>query len=299
MSTFFQPSHWMASQPAVATPAPVRPATRPWLSLVGRPYHQAAVLQMTMPIMAAPTVWMSTRLASMMPLPMVEATSRPAKAPAALRVAAIRTAVPGRMTRVETTVAMALGASVQPLTNSAARIRSSQGAMRIRASMSGIRSGVLHDDVAEDVGVVLALVAGVLESLVHLLPFHDVDGVAPVLLEEIRDDGVVEAVRLVLQLREAHDAFVDLVGVGEVPEQGGAAVVVLHHPNQGLRELLQGLGRIAQLQEDEVLARPFQVVEDVVEVDGDGADVVGVEGGDEARVEGIEHFLGDHVALVL
>ena len=106
------------------------------------------MLQTTIPIMAAPTVWMSTTSARMMPLPMVAATARPAKAPAALSTAAIRTAWLGRMTRVETTVAMALGASVQPFTNSAARMRSSHGDSRQTASKSH-DLGVLDDDVAE------------------------------------------------------------------------------------------------------------------------------------------------------
>jgi len=93
--------------------------------------------------MAAPTVWMSTTSARMSPFPMVEATSRPAKAPAAFRTAAMITAKFGRMTRVETTVAMALGASVQPLTNSAARISSSQGASGIRMSRLGMAQAFL------------------------------------------------------------------------------------------------------------------------------------------------------------
>ena len=37
MRTFFQPSQSTASGPAVARAAPVRPATSPWLSLVGSP----------------------------------------------------------------------------------------------------------------------------------------------------------------------------------------------------------------------------------------------------------------------
>ena len=60
----------------------------------------------------------------MMPLPMVAATAVPAKVPARLSTAAIRPRVSGRMTRVDTTVAIAFGASVEPFTNSAARISS-------------------------------------------------------------------------------------------------------------------------------------------------------------------------------
>src|SRR5262245_22021208 len=118
-----------------------------------------------MPIIAAPTVWMSTSSGLMMPLPMVAATAVPAKVPARLSTAAISTAWCGRMTRVETTVAIALGASVQPFTNSAARISSSQGASGTRWE----KSSILDDHVAHHVCVVLALVAGVLELVVDLL----------------------------------------------------------------------------------------------------------------------------------
>jgi hypothetical protein len=91
-----------------------------WLSLVGRPSRQASVLQKTMANIAAPTVARLMTSDSTMPFPMVAATAVPKKAPKKLSTAAMMTATPGLRTRVETTVAMAFGASVQPLTNSAA-----------------------------------------------------------------------------------------------------------------------------------------------------------------------------------
>jgi hypothetical protein len=57
-----------------------------------------------------------------MPVPMVFATSVPKKAPIVLQIVAIITAVLGFMTRVDTMVAIELGASVHPLTNSDAKI---------------------------------------------------------------------------------------------------------------------------------------------------------------------------------
>src|SRR5207245_2707740 len=51
--------------------------------------------------------------------------------------------------------------------------------------------------------------------------------------------------------------------------------------------------------ENQELGHALQIVEDVVEVAGDDADVLPVQGRDEGRVEGIDDFLGDLVALVL
>src|SRR3972149_5755068 len=92
-----------------------------------------------------------------MPLPMVAATAVPVtRAPTILSTAAIKTAWEGERTRVETTVAMALGASVQPFTNSAARTRS-------RTASSGRPiSGMLQGDALQDIGYILAAVGGVL-----------------------------------------------------------------------------------------------------------------------------------------
>ena len=69
--------------------------------------------------------------------------------------------------------------------------------------------------------------------------------------------------------------------------------------DQDLRELAQRLRRVGELEEDQVLGHALEVVEDVVEVGGDGADVLAVEGGDEGGVQGVEDLAGDRVALVL
>src|SRR3989338_10259771 len=76
--------------------------------------------------------------ASTIPLPIVAATAVPEKAPAVFSRVAMITARCGERTRVETTVAMEFGASVQPLTNSAARISRITG--RTDQSCSGIYS---------------------------------------------------------------------------------------------------------------------------------------------------------------
>ena len=108
-----------ASNPPTASPAPVKPAIRAWLSLVGKPHFQASVLQTTIPIIAASIVGSVIILAFTMPLPMVSATAVPESVPVMLRTTAMAIAILGCITRVETTVAMEFGASVQPFTNSA------------------------------------------------------------------------------------------------------------------------------------------------------------------------------------
>src|SRR5512139_645057 len=105
---------------------------------------------------------------STMPLPMVLATAVVRKAPRMFMNAAMVTAAPGDRTFVETTVAMALAQSCQPLA-----ISNSTARMMIRTRISGM----FQDDPFEDVGDVLGAVRGVLEKLVDVLPFDDGDGV--------------------------------------------------------------------------------------------------------------------------
>src|SRR3989338_9241748 len=122
-STFDQPSQRRAEGPPAARPATESTAIRACDSLVGIPYRQAITLQNIIAVMAAATVVRLRALVLIMPLPIVEATAVPAKAPAVFNNVAKITACLGVRVLVETTVAMALGASVHPFTNSAARIR--------------------------------------------------------------------------------------------------------------------------------------------------------------------------------
>src|SRR5688572_26569162 len=106
------------------------------------------------------------------------------KAATKLKNAAQSTARCGDITRVETTVAIELAASWKPFR------KSKTSAIRMMTTtvvsmFKGGRSGVLDDDVAEDVRVVLARVASVFEALVDLAPLQDVDGVLGVVFEEV------------------------------------------------------------------------------------------------------------------
>src|SRR4029453_2917577 len=103
---------------------------------------------------------------SIIPLPRVFATWVPStNAATKLKNAAQSTATWGVSTRVETTVAIELAASWKPFRKSKA---SATMMMKMRKVVSVAifgagRSGVLDDDVADDVGKVLARVARFLE----------------------------------------------------------------------------------------------------------------------------------------
>ena len=113
----------MASKlPCSAMAAPVRPAMSEWLWLVGMPKNHATAPHTMMAIMAAMSAmsaWCASPPKSTM-LKMVWATaavtSETSNSPRKLQMAAMRMAALGRIARVETTVAMALGASVAPFT---------------------------------------------------------------------------------------------------------------------------------------------------------------------------------------
>src|SRR3989338_8257657 len=105
-----------------------------------------------------------------MSLPIVAATAVPDIAPKALREAATTTACSGVRTLVETTVAIALGASVQPLTNSAA---STSPSTTSSIGVNSIRSRVLQHNAFDHVGHVLALVCGLLHEAIELAPLDD------------------------------------------------------------------------------------------------------------------------------
>ena len=113
----------MASKlPCSAMAAPVRPAMSEWLWLVGMPKYQATVPHTMMATIAAMSAmsacWESPPKSTMLKMVCATAavnrdsTSKPRK----LQTAAMTMANFGFMARVDTTVAIALGASVAPFT---------------------------------------------------------------------------------------------------------------------------------------------------------------------------------------
>src|SRR4030095_3358386 len=120
----------------------------------------------------------------------VSATAVPDMVPTTLSTVAIAKARAGDRTRVETTVAMALGASVQPLTNSAARINprtskvprdNSMNDLHCRAILSERPRStcvfVLEHYGFNYIGHVLTLVRGGFQQVVNLAPLYQLEQV--------------------------------------------------------------------------------------------------------------------------
>src|SRR5437763_713207 len=129
------------------------------------------------------------------PLPTVEATAVPVKAPTMLRTPAISTAVPGASTRVATEVAMALAVSWKPLMKSKTRAMATT-----RMSVSSAELGIFHHDPFQRVGDILGPVGGVLQVLIDLSPADLLDEGVNLLntLEQLCKRPVKHLVSLVL-----------------------------------------------------------------------------------------------------
>src|SRR5512134_1080029 len=119
INVFSVPDHSSAFRPPAAKPAPSNPATSACDSLDGSPKYWAESAHSVAASTAAATVPSVTNPGFTMPDAIVFATAVPTtSAPTRFSVPAMITAGNGRSTRVETTVAIEFGASVQPLANS-------------------------------------------------------------------------------------------------------------------------------------------------------------------------------------
>ena len=140
--------------PCSAMAAPVIPAIREWLWLVGMPKAQAATPQTMMATMAAAratsAAWLSPPKSTIPKMVLATAvlTDVMSTSPIKLHTAAITMAGVGRMAFVPTTVAMALGASVAPLTTVAPRhnrmINPSTGSLTIAENTAPMETSTSH-----------------------------------------------------------------------------------------------------------------------------------------------------------
>ena len=127
-------SHWArstdCSDQLTARAPPVRPAMRPWLSEVGTPSVQPKKPQRAMVRRAASTTACPAPGGMRTREEMVSATLELSRyitsTPRKLQTPPRAAAVTGRRARVQTAVAMALGASVKPLIKTAAAIPKKQ-----------------------------------------------------------------------------------------------------------------------------------------------------------------------------
>src|SRR5580700_7134255 len=125
-----------------------------------------------------------------MPLPMVAATAVPkTKAAMKFQNAAQATARSGVRTRVETTVAMELAASCQPLENSKARVRE-MTTIRSEKLVIG-ESSALDDDAFDYVGDVFAFIHGGFDDFKDFFPLDDLDRIS-FLVEKLGDQRTAE-----------------------------------------------------------------------------------------------------------
>src|SRR5215204_1702767 len=283
-----------APKPALATPAPANPPMRACDEEVGRPSHQVRKFQLAAPMSPAKTTASLTTSGSTV-LPTVLATCvwKTRKA-MKLNRAAQTTASRGVSTRVETTVAIELAASWNPLVKSNTSASATMAMTESRA-----RSGMLDDDGLDGVGHVLEGVEGLLQLLDDVLPHEHVAGrVLGVEVVQVGPGPPVQAVALVLQLVE-----VDQVGAQRLLlEPAQVAQAVVGRPGRPVDQpglLHHGLQRLRHLVQDQHVGRLLDGVEHVVELAGQGVDVLAVEGGDEGRVEPGVDGVGEPVTLVL
>src|SRR5215204_5625547 len=283
-----------APKPALATPAPANPPMRACDEEVGSPSHQVRKFQAMAPASPAKTTASLTTAESTV-LPTVLATwvwkTRKAMK---LNRAAQTTASRGVSTRVETTVAIELAASWKPLVKSNTSASATIAMTEMRA-----RSGMLDDDGLHGVGHVLQGVEGLLELLDDVLPDEHVAGrVLGVEVVEVGPGPAVQLVALVLQLVEVYQVGAQRLllepaqvaqAVGGRPGRPVDQAGLLDHRVQRLRHLV----------EDQHVGRLLDGVEHVVEVAGQGVDVLPVERGDEGAVEPGVDGVGEPVALVL
>src|ERR1700675_2670223 len=130
-----------------------------------------------------------------MPLPIVVATAVPKmKAATKFQNDAQTTARKGVRTRVETTVAMELAASCQPLENSKASVRTITAIRRLKLAIG--ESSALDDDAFDYVGDVFAFIHGGFYDLEDFFPLDDLDGVF-FFVEKLGDESPAETVAFV------------------------------------------------------------------------------------------------------
>src|SRR5271169_3829626 len=148
-----------------------------------------------------------------MPLPMVAATAVPkTKAAMKFQKAAQTTARKDVRTRVETTVAMELAASCQPLENSKASVRT-MTPIRSEKLVIG-ESSALNDDAFDYVGDVFAFIDGGFDDFKDFFPLDDLDGVF-FFVEKLGDEGAAEAVAFVFVAVDLDAVLEGFVGSAE------------------------------------------------------------------------------------
>src|SRR5689334_2892139 len=225
--------------------------------------------------------------ASTMPVPSVFATCSPNTANAMkLKNAAQTTAVLGRSTRVDTTVAIEFAASCSPFMKSNSSATPTRPNTTIEPGAAGSManspgSDVLRGDRLDHVRHVVALVDDALDQLVELLAIDVADRIERAAAEigaDARESGVEGLVGALLEVTDA------LAQREDHPVVARDRVEMRHHLHQQLRafhhrvdhrlHLLRERGDRVTL---DALCRVFDQVDDVVEVMRQPQDVLAVD----------------------
>src|SRR5256712_6105547 len=313
--------------PAASAAAPMMPPMSAWLLDVGRPHSQVIrshpIAPATPPMMMAiewkraallsGSVFTPRTFVSMIPLPIVSAMAFVMKTiPTKLPAAAMATAFVGVRTFVATIVAIAFAASWNPLKKSnekTTRIATTRIVKRsaipgpclprvllLPREPSG-DSLILRHDVAQHVGDVLAVVRGLLEDLGDLLELDDRHGI--LLTEEGRDGVVHEVVGDVLEAMDLDGDPLDPVGLFHVADHPDRLLEEPRPVFDYISELHHRLGRSINFIEADPARGGLDHVEDIVELGGEGLDVLPVDRRDERLVQFLVNPMDDLVALVL
>src|SRR6266571_489912 len=250
---------------------------------------------------------------SMIPLPIVSAMAFVMKTiPTKLPAAAMATAFVGVRTFVATIVAIAFAASWNPLKKSNKKT-TRIATMRIvkRSAIPSAASArpsippretsddllILRHNVAQHVGDVLAVVRGLLEDLRDLLELDDRHGIF--LMEERRDRVVHEVVGHVLEAVDLDGDPLDPIGLLHVTDHPDGLLEEPRPVLDHVSELHHRLGRTINFVEADPARGRLDHVEHIVELGGEGLDVLPVDWRDERLVQFLVNPMDDLVAVVL
>src|SRR5919106_3783174 len=280
--------------PALATPAPAKPPISACDEEVGSPSHRVRKFQAMAPTSPAKiTASLTTAESTIWPTVLATWVWKTRKA-TKLNSAAQTTATRGASTRVETTVAIELAASWKPLEKS-----NTSASTTMATTVTRARSGILDDDGLHRVGDVFEAVERLLELLDDVLPDEHVAGrVLGVEVVEVGPGPPVQPVSLVLELVDGDEVAAQpllLEPAQAAQPLGGRRGRPVDQP--GLLD--HRLQRLHHPVQDQHVGRGLDGVEHVVQLAGEGVDVLPVEGGDEGRVEPRVDGVGEPVALVL
>src|SRR5918995_3453040 len=281
-------------KPPLATPAPAKPPMSACEEEVGSPSHQVRKFQAMAPTSPAKiTASLTTSGSTVLPTVLATAVWKTRNA-TKLNSAAQMTASRGVRTLVETTVAIELAASWKPLVKSNTSARTT-----IAMTDRSARSGMLDDHGLHRVGHVLEAVESLLQLLDDVLPDQHVAGrVLGVEVVEVGPGPAVEPVAVVLELVD-----VDQVRPQRLQLEPAQAADAVHgRPGRPVDQpglLDHRVQRLHHLVQDQHVGRGLDGVEHVVQLAGQGVDVLAVERGDEGAVEPGVDGVGEPVALVL